>query len=235
MTKITYKLNCEIKNIIFALYNCFNDLYEYNWIIMIDRIKQVMDYSQLSTTAFADTIGISRSGLTHLLTGRNQPSLDVARKILAKFPDISTEWLIMGMGDMFRSDNQEITLESTPAVVPAAEEHPAENSKIGMQSDLFNEYGATDDSEEDVVDPPHTQPEVEVEDNSVPEPILVPQPLPTSNPEPAAVPSQVARTRTRTAPAQPVRRDKNAGNNTEKKLQRIVFFYDDHSFEVFNG
>ena len=75
---------------------------------MIDRIKQVMDYSQLSTTTFADTIGISRSGLTHLLTGRNQPSLDVARKILAKFPEISTEWLIMGMGDMFRTDNQEV-------------------------------------------------------------------------------------------------------------------------------
>ena len=91
---------------------------------MIDRIKNVIDYSQLSSSAFADTIGISRSGLTHLLTGRNQPSLDVARKILAKFPEISTEWLIMGMGEMLRPDEQfvapsfKIGIETSPAGQP---------------------------------------------------------------------------------------------------------------------
>ena len=69
---------------------------------MVDRIKQVMEYEQMSPTAFADKININRSSLTHIFSGRNQPSLDVAKKILTAFPEISTEWLIMGMGEMLQ-------------------------------------------------------------------------------------------------------------------------------------
>ena len=119
---------------------------------MIDRIRQTIEYSQLSASAFADTIGISRSGLTHLLTGRNQPSLDVARKILAKYPEISTEWLIMGMGEMLRPEeaNGLPRNPSTGAVTEPSAEHPSENSKFGTQHDLFGDFDNMDDSERDV-------------------------------------------------------------------------------------
>ena len=117
---------------------------------MIDRIKQVVEYSQLSASSFADTIGISRSGLTHLLTGRNQPSLDVARKILAKYPEISTEWLIMGMGEMLRTDDGVPASDPVPAVETPVSAQPAEDSIKAMQTDLFGEYSIMDDSEEDI-------------------------------------------------------------------------------------
>ena len=106
---------------------------------MIDRIREVINYSQLSAASFADTIGISRSGLTHLLTGRNQPSLEVAKKILAKYPEISTEWLIMGMGDMMRPDAGTSPDVNNPAPEPekTVKEQPVENSKMMRQTDLF--------------------------------------------------------------------------------------------------
>ncbi|MCL2290246.1 MAG: helix-turn-helix transcriptional regulator [Bacteroidetes bacterium] len=73
---------------------------------MVERIKQIMEYYQLSPAAFAEQIGINRSNLTHLFSGRNQPSLDLAKKILHYYPDIKTEWLIMGVGQMFRNNEE---------------------------------------------------------------------------------------------------------------------------------
>lgn len=213
---------------------------------MIDRIKQTIEYSQLSASAFADTIGISRSGLTHLLTGRNQPSLDVARKILAKFPEISTEWLIMGMGDMLRSDEPvEQSSVATGTRENAAEQHRAENPKFGDQNDLFAEFANPDDSEQDdeeeVLAGESTEYVESAEDeqdmDSVPVSASIPEqveasvaPVRTSTPQPRPrkpvsepKPAPARRERHLPAPAQ------------EKKLQKIVFFYDDHSFEVYNG
>ena len=71
---------------------------------MIDRIKLIMEFYNLSPAAFSEQIGINRSNLTHLFSGRNQPSLDLAKKILHSYPDIKTEWLIMGIGEMLRND-----------------------------------------------------------------------------------------------------------------------------------
>jgi transcriptional regulator with XRE-family HTH domain len=71
---------------------------------MVDRIKQILEFYNLSPALFAEQIGINRSNLTHLFSGRNQPSLDLAKKILHCYPDIKTEWLIMGVGEMFRNN-----------------------------------------------------------------------------------------------------------------------------------
>ena len=79
---------------------------------MVDRIKQIMELYELTPASFAETIGINRSNLTHLFSGRNQPSLDLAKKILHYYPDIKTEWLIMGMGNMLRNDEEkELTIK----------------------------------------------------------------------------------------------------------------------------
>ena len=75
-------------------------------ITIIDRIKQIMEYYQLAPASFAEQIGINRSNLTHLFSGRNQPSLDLAKKILHSYPEIKTEWLIMGVGEMMRSNEE---------------------------------------------------------------------------------------------------------------------------------
>ncbi len=79
---------------------------------MIDRIKQVMEFSGLSPAQFATELGINRSNLTHLFSGRNQPSLDFIRKILIRFPQVKTEWLMMGMGSMLKDESEKIPVQN---------------------------------------------------------------------------------------------------------------------------
>ena len=67
---------------------------------MVDRIKLIMTAKNLAPSAFADVIGVQRSAISHLLSGRNNPSLDFIQKILRKFPEISSEWLLTGKGEM---------------------------------------------------------------------------------------------------------------------------------------
>ena len=73
---------------------------------MVDRIKQVMEHYEETPAGFAEKIGVNRSNLTHLFSGRNQPSLDFAKKVLTAFPEVSTEWLIMGVGNMIKSPEE---------------------------------------------------------------------------------------------------------------------------------
>lgn len=211
---------------------------------MVERIKEIIEYSQLSSAAFADMIGISRSGLTHLLTGRNQPSLDVARKILAKFPEISTEWLIMGMGAMLRPDEQPITASDNIENDVTSAAYPNENSKFDRQTDLFGEFENPVNTESDVQDEVEIiaehevgNPVLEAKDvlpnvESVVLPRSVQDDIPVEAPQTASAVRKVSENR----PATPVKRDRRTTNATpEKKLQKIVFFYDDHSFEVFSA
>ena len=79
---------------------------------MVERIKQIIEYYELSPASFAEQIGINRSNLTHIFSGRNQPSLELAKKILHYYPDIKTEWLIMGVGNMFKNnEDKELQLQ----------------------------------------------------------------------------------------------------------------------------
>jgi transcriptional regulator with XRE-family HTH domain len=65
-----------------------------------DRLTQILTYKQLTASAFADLLEIQRSNMSHYLSGRNKPGVEILQKILDKFPDISSEWLIMGRGEL---------------------------------------------------------------------------------------------------------------------------------------
>ena len=63
---------------------------------IVERIKQLMYDNELSAAAFADTIGVQRSSISHILSERNKPSLDFILKILHAYPSVSSEWLLKG-------------------------------------------------------------------------------------------------------------------------------------------
>ena len=69
---------------------------------MIDRIKLLMSEKEMSATQFSDEIGIQRSSLSHVLSGRNKPSLDFMLKIKNRFSDINLNWLLLGQGNLFQ-------------------------------------------------------------------------------------------------------------------------------------
>jgi len=63
---------------------------------MVDRFKLLLNQLQLSPAEFADRIGVQRSSISHILSGRNKPSIDFLEKILLVFPEIDISWLITG-------------------------------------------------------------------------------------------------------------------------------------------
>ena len=83
-----------------------------------ERIDKVMQQEGMNSAVFAAAIGIQGSTLSHILNGRNNPSLSVLQSILNRFPNISPEWLIMGQGSMERSSKQ----SQMPSLFPAEDE-----------------------------------------------------------------------------------------------------------------
>ena len=63
---------------------------------IVKRITQILEEQQLSSSAFADTIGVQRSSISHVLSGRNKPSLEFILKTVRAFPTYSTDWLLFG-------------------------------------------------------------------------------------------------------------------------------------------
>lgn len=68
---------------------------------MKDRIIQFLNENNLTSTKFADKIGVQRSSISHILSGRNKPSFDFIEKMLLAYPDLNAQWLITGKGNMF--------------------------------------------------------------------------------------------------------------------------------------
>ena len=67
---------------------------------MKERLIRLLDSEQLSASKFADKIGVQRSSVSHVLSGRNKPSYDFLQKTLISFPGLSSEWLLLGQGEM---------------------------------------------------------------------------------------------------------------------------------------
>ena len=71
-----------------------------------DRILRILTSENLSSSKFAEIVGVQRSSISHILSGRNKPSLDFLQKILSNFPTINGDWLIIGKGEMFKNNKQ---------------------------------------------------------------------------------------------------------------------------------
>lgn len=64
-----------------------------------ERLQKVLDHYHLSASAFADKIQVNRASISHLMSGRNKPSLDFILKILDAFPEVELYWLLNGRGN----------------------------------------------------------------------------------------------------------------------------------------
>ncbi len=96
------------------------------------RLKQFLTMEELSPAAFADMLGIQRSGISHLLAGRNKPSYDFITRMLDRFPDVSADWLLMGKGKPYKDTSAH----------PATGGHQPEN---GNQSTEFPGFAQESD------------------------------------------------------------------------------------------
>ncbi|AWI26908.1 helix-turn-helix domain-containing protein [Flavobacterium pallidum] len=100
----------------------------------IKRLELLMKHYELSASSFADKIGVQRSGISHLLSGRNKPSLDFILKLGEEFPDVNLYWLLKGSGAFLSGD------ENTPAATGeknmAEEKIPSPSLPISQTGDI---------------------------------------------------------------------------------------------------
>jgi len=123
---------------------------------LVARIKKVIDESELSSAAFADKIGVQRSSISHILSGRNKPSLDFILKVLHAFPTIHSDWLLLGVSksnpttnteiDLFSESKQESNVSATIETQPAPplssiDENTAATEKEVTQISIFYNDG----------------------------------------------------------------------------------------------
>lgn len=78
---------------------------------MKERIQQLLDRLGMTAARFADEIGVQKSGISHIMSGRNQPSYDFIMKTIHKFPKINIEWFMLGRGEMFIEKNETSSLQ----------------------------------------------------------------------------------------------------------------------------
>ena len=93
---------------------------------MKERILAFLQNENRSYAQFAEEIGVQASGISHILSGRNNPSLDFVVKMLLKYPSLSAEWLLFGRGAMYKFTSQPTLFDTEPQNEPDKPSLPAD-------------------------------------------------------------------------------------------------------------
>lgn len=115
---------------------------------MEERIKKFMEYKGISPSELADSIGVQRSNVTHVLKNRNKPSFQFIEKMLQVYPELNAKWLLLGTGSMIENAPRSKTLfdqlteqtttanASAPAEKNVTIELPKETPKVEDQKEV---------------------------------------------------------------------------------------------------
>lgn len=124
---------------------------------MEDRIRKFMEYKGISPSELADTIGVQRSNVTHVLKSRNKPSFQFIEKMLQVYPDLNAKWLLLGTGPMVESSVKSRTLfdqltEPVTPLEPSPEKSSPKSEKTETKP-LIDETEPTATREQDTLPP----------------------------------------------------------------------------------
>ncbi|WP_299601991.1 helix-turn-helix transcriptional regulator [uncultured Aquimarina sp.] len=152
------------------------------------RIQEIMKFYHVSASGFADAMGVGRSSISHILSGRNKPSLDFVMKITEAYPEAELYWLLYGKGTFPKSENpaeKEEKVKPENEIVPSSTPNPI-NESVSEQ-DLFSQ---SDTNEKDISSDQVTTPSLT---------------------------------------------QSKSNSSLPKEIEKIVFFYKDGTFEVYNN
>ncbi len=109
-----------------------------------ERVQIILKMHNLTPSAFADQIGVQRSALSHVLTGRNKPGLDFLEKILTHFPRVNAHWLITGLASSEQPKSQISAVNKSESVAQNVEEKipfkPVKKIVWFFEDGTFEEY-----------------------------------------------------------------------------------------------
>lgn len=119
---------------------------------MKDRILQFLKAENKSSAQLAEEIGVQPSGISHILSGRNKPSLDFVLKMLEKYRFLSTEWLLFGQGSMYREPGMQSLFDESSS---------PEHNKLDEKREVTAEMQGKQQSKEDHFITSGSKPELE--------------------------------------------------------------------------
>lgn len=110
---------------------------------IIERVRYMMESMELNATAFATEAGITPSVISHMLNGRNRPTIETLNNIISAYPSWSYEWLLFGKGTPKREEQSvSLPIESSlfgsyEASAPSSQTaHATPSSESTLQSGL---------------------------------------------------------------------------------------------------
>ena len=111
---------------------------------MNERILKLMEELGLTSTKLAEEIGVQRSSVSHIVSGRNKPSFDFIQKLMKRYPDVNPKWLLLGEGKIYSKENQ----SSIPLQYGEQKEEPRLPFQESNIPDKTSGKRQIDDSEE---------------------------------------------------------------------------------------
>ena len=102
---------------------------------MINRINLILQAKNITAKQFAEEIGVQPSGMSHIMSGRNNPSLDFVMKVVKRYPEVNIYWLMFGKGEMYDTGNM-------PAPVITAESSNEKEKKPILQPESFDLFSS---------------------------------------------------------------------------------------------
>ena len=190
------------------------------------RFQTILDLENLSPAQLADRLGVQRSGISHILSGRNKPSFELLQRVVQSFPEISAEWLITGNGKPLKEQNQAAasgaassaassaansrssgtTSSTTPSISPSTTSGSNNSSTSGTISGTTPPFEGLFNSSEAATEPQIPAQTSDIE--GIEDEISDFQPLQSSI------------------------FDANPANDREKRaLKRVILIYNDNTFE----
>lgn len=103
---------------------------------MKDRIAHIIRAKNLTAAEFAVQLGIQPSNVSHLLAGRNNPSLEFVKKLKETFPEYNLDWIVLGKGPMTVSEPYVVDTMHTDS--SRNEIQDIETQRLGLQESLFS-------------------------------------------------------------------------------------------------
>ena len=109
---------------------------------MNTRLQQFITAENLSQSQFADTIGVARASVSHILAGRNKPGFDFIESMSRHYPSLNLEWLITGKGKMYKgavqnTPQEPLSLAPTDDLFAAAQEDAEMKVSDFSQDSIF--------------------------------------------------------------------------------------------------
>lgn len=190
------------------------------------RFQTILDLENLSPAQLADRLGVQRSGISHILSGRNKPSFELLQRVVQSFPEISAEWLITGNGKPLKEQNQAAASSAASSATSGAASGAANSRSSGTTPSISpsTTSGSNNSSTSGTISGATTPFEGLFNSSEA-----------ATEPQIPAQTSDIEGIEDEISDFQPLQSsifDANPANDREKRaLKRVILIYNDNTFE----